>query len=475
MASLETLAFDNTFQRLPEPFYCRVLPQAVRNPYLISFNPRVAALIDLDSEQAHNSALVDCFSGNTLLPGSQPIATAYAGHQFGSYMPQLGDGRALLLGEVRSRAGNKWDLVLKGAGPTPYARMGDGRAGLSSAIREYLAGEALAGLGIPGSRALCVIGSDQPILRSRPESAAVLARLAPSHIRFGHFQYCRYGLGECELKVLADYVLQQHLPHLLEQQLPYLALFEFIVEATARLIAGWMAAGFVHGVMNTDNMSILGLTLDYGPYAFLETYDADFVANPADEAGRYAFNLQPWTGHRNLQHLAIAMLPLGEPEAFKAILNRYAACYEENYCQLMCAKLGVANTQASRQLLSGLLPLMQQHAVDYSNFFRRLCAYQPGEANSPLHAMFGDCVAIDAWLRHYQCLIAPIDSDLQSVQNRMRTVNPKYILRNHLIDDAIQQTQQGDGAAIDQLLGKLHNPHKKMQEHEEDTSAEARF
>ncbi len=459
MASLETLAFDNTFQRLPESFYSRVSPQALRNPCLINFNPRVAALIDLDLEQAQNGSLVDYFSGKTLLPGSQPIATVYAGHQFGSYMPQLGDGRALLLGEVRTRYGNKWDVMLKGAGPTPYARMGDGRAGLSSTIREYLAGEALAGLGIPGSRALCIIGSDQPVLRSQPESAAILARVAPSHIRFGHFQYCRYGLGECELRVLADYVLQQHLPHLLEQPQPYLALFDYVVVATARLIAGWMAAGFVHGVMNTDNMSILGLTLDYGPYAFLETYDADFVANPADEEGRYAFNLQPWTGHRNLQHLAIAMLPLGEPEAFKAILDRYQACYEQNYCQLMCAKLGVANTQASRQLLSELLSLMQQHTVDYTNFFRRLCAYQPEEANTPVHAMFDDCAAIDAWLRRYQRMIANGDSDLQSVQNGMRKVNPKYILRNHLIDHAIQQAQQEDYSAIDCLLAKLDNPH----------------
>ncbi len=475
MASLETLAFDNTFQRLPEQFYSRVMPQAVRNPRLLHFNPRVAALIDLDSNQAQRDMLVDCFSGRTLLPGSDPVATVYAGHQFGSYMPQLGDGRALLLGEVRSRDGNKWDLVLKGAGPTPYARMGDGRAGLSSTIREYLAGEALAGLGIPGSRALCIIGSDQPIIRSRPESAALLARLAPSHIRFGHFQYCRYGLGECELKIFADYVLQQYLPHFLEQQQPYLALFEYAAGATAGLIAQWMAAGFVHGVMNTDNMSILGLTLDYGTYAFLEAYDAEFVANKADDEGRYAFNLQPWIGYRNLQHLGMAMLPLGEPRAFRAILDRYENCYQENYCQRMCAKLGVANTQAGRQLLSELLPLMQQHAVDYTNFFRLLCAYQPGEANTPLHAMFDDYAAIDAWLQHYQGLIANSDSDLHSMQNRMRKLNPKFILRNHLIDNAIQQAQQGDCSAIDRLLTILHDPHGKMQAQEVESSAEARF
>ncbi|MGI9284965.1 MAG: protein adenylyltransferase SelO [Pseudomonadales bacterium] len=474
MASLDTLAFDNTFQRLPEQFYSRVLPQAVRNPRLVGFNSGAAALIDLDSDEAQNDALVDYFSGKSFLPGSDPVATAYAGHQFGSYMPQLGDGRALLIGEVRNRDGNKWDLVLKGAGPTPYARMGDGRAGLSSTIREYLAGEALAGLGIPGSRALCIIGSDQPIMRSQPESAALLARLAPSHIRFGHFQYCRYGLGECELKMFADYVLQQHLPHLLEQQQPYLALFEHTVMATAKLIAQWMAVGFVHGVMNTDNMSILGLTLDYGTNAFLQAYDPEFVANQADDEGRYAFKLQPWTGYRNLQHLAIAMLPLAEPQALKEILGRYEQCYQESYGQLMCDKLGLANTQESRQLLTELLQFMQQHAVDYTNFFRRLCVYQPGDDNTPLHAMFGNCDDINAWLNRYRRLLSKRKTDLAAVQKGMKKVNPKYILRNYQVETAIHKARQGDCSELDRLLAFIQSPCEEMPEYEDYAVAEAR-
>ncbi|MEW6613804.1 MAG: protein adenylyltransferase SelO family protein, partial [Pseudomonadota bacterium] len=296
MRPLEDLDFDNSFARLPEPFYSRVMPTPVPAPELLSYNETAAALLDLDPREAQRPEFVEYFSGNRPLPGSEPLAALYAGHQFGHYVPQLGDGRAILLGEVRNRAGERWELQLKGAGRTPYSRGGDGRAVLRSTIREYLCSEAMHGLGIPSTRALCIVGSELEVYRESVERGAVLLRLAPSHVRFGSFEVFFYRDQHAELKLLADYVIERHYPELADGDDRYVRFFQEVVLRTARLLAQWQAVGFAHGVMNTDNMSILGLTLDYGPFGFLDRYDPGFICNHSDHAGRYAFDRQPQIG-----------------------------------------------------------------------------------------------------------------------------------------------------------------------------------
>lgn len=269
MTALENLRFDNSFARLPEAFYRRVKPTPLPAPYLVSFNESAAELIGLDPREAGREEFVEYFAGNKLLPQSEPIAAIYAGHQFGSYVPQLGDGRAILLGEAINEQGERYDIQLKGAGLTPFSRMGDGRAVLRSTIREYLCSEAMHGLGIPTSRALCIVGSNEPVYRETQETAAVLTRLAPSHVRFGSFELFYHRGQQTRVRELADYVIRVHYPHLAEAEDKYVQFLREVVARTARLIAQWQAVGFAHGVMNTDNMSVLGLTIDYGPFSTL--------------------------------------------------------------------------------------------------------------------------------------------------------------------------------------------------------------
>jgi uncharacterized protein YdiU (UPF0061 family) len=296
--------------RLPDSFYRRVSPQALTDPYLVAFSPAMAELFDIDPELFRQQHLIDLLSGNASPDNSDPIAMIYAGHQFGVYVPQLGDGRALTIGEIGDREGARWEVQLKGAGLTPFSRMGDGRAVLRSTVREFLASEAVAALGIPTTRALCVTGSEDPVYRERPETAAVLTRVAPSHLRFGNFEVFFYRQQYAELKILADFVIAEFYPHCAEAVNPYLELLRVVIERTASLIASWQLVGFTHGVLNSDNMSILGLTIDYGPYGFLDSFRSGFVCNHSDDQGRYAYDQQPRIGLFNLSCLAQAMLPL---------------------------------------------------------------------------------------------------------------------------------------------------------------------
>ncbi len=325
MRTLETLQFDNTFARLPEVFYAKVTPTPLKSPFLVAFNPDAAALLDLDPEEARRPEFAGCLAGHYLPPGSEPLAMVYAGHQFGAYVSRLGDGRAILLGEVRNSRGEKWDLHLKGAGLTPFSRDDDGRAVLRSCIREYLCGEAMHGLGIPTTRALCVVGSEEEVLREQVETGATLLRLAPSHVRFGHFEFFYWRRQFDHLKTLADYVLAQHFPELVGRPDSYARFYHEAAVRTARLIAEWQAVGFAHGVMNSDNMSVLGMTLDYGPFGFLDAYDPAFICNHSDHQGRYAFHNQPDIGYFNLRCLAQALTPLAPDEAIKAGLDAYEA------------------------------------------------------------------------------------------------------------------------------------------------------
>ena len=474
LRTLETLQFDNSYARLPEPYYQRVSPTPFsERPYLVSFNPSAAALIDLDPDEAKRAELVGCFGGSLLPPGSDPIAMLYSGHQFGVYVPQLGDGRAILLGEVRNRAGEKWDLHLKGAGKTAFARDGDGRAVLRSTIREYLCSDAMHGLGIPTTRALCIVGSEERVHRETIETGAMLLRMAPSHVRFGTFEVFYYRRQHEHLAHLADYVIEQHFPHLAHVQDAserYARFFREVVERTARLIAQWQAVGWAHGVMNTDNMSILGITLDYGPFGFIDDYDPGFVCNHSDHHGRYAFDRQPSIGLWNLSCLAQALLPLAQQEPLKTALDTYEPTLTQHFDALMRAKLGFRESRPDDvSLTTDLLNIMQANRVDYTNFFRALGAFRsgPDARNEPLREFFLDRAAFDAWAARYRERLRAEGSQDEARQSRMQRVNPKYVLRNYLAQTAIEQaTQQRDFSEIDRLLTLLRDPYAEQRDME---------
>ncbi|TAJ27864.1 MAG: YdiU family protein [Nitrospirae bacterium] len=462
MRTLETLQFDNTYARLPESFYARVMPTPLPNPSLIHFNSDAAALIDLDSDEAKRPEFAACFGGSLLLPGADPVSMLYYGHQFGVYAGQLGDGRAILLGEVRNGHGDKWDLHLKGAGRTPFSRDGDGRAVLRSTIREYLCGEAMQGLGIPTTRSLCIVGSDEPVFRESVETGATLLRMAPTHVRFGSFEAFFYRRQHDHIARLTDYVIAQCFPHLAGVTDTYSRMFTEVAVRTAHLIAQWQAVGFAHGVMNSDNMSILGLTLDYGPYGFLDEYNPGFVCNHSDRQGRYAFHHQPDIGYFNLRCLAQALSPFLIQDQAQDALARYEAAFAERYDALMREKLGLREAgPEDRALVGELLNLLQAGRVDYTNFFRALGGFQQGagEHNDALRDFFLDREAFDAWAGRYRERLSAEGSRDGERRARMDRVNPKYVLRNYLAQTAIEQaTKQRDYSEITRLLELLRDP-----------------
>ena len=464
MRKIEELQFHNTYSRLPEDFHSRLAPTPFSQPpYLVSFNAAAAALIDLDPNEAARPEFVDYFSGSRLLPGSDPIAMLYSGHQFGHYVPRLGDGRAILMGEVRNRQGEKWDLHLKGAGQTPYSRDGDGRAVLRSTIREYLCGEAMHGLGIPTTRGLCIVGSDEEVLREEGvETGAMLMRLASSHVRFGSFEVFYYRELYDHLTRLADYVIAAHFPHLIGAGDRYSRFLAEVVVRTAQLMAKWQAVGFAHGVMNTDNMSILGVTLDYGPFGFLDDYNPGFICNHSDHGGRYAFHRQPDIGHWNLHALAQALLPLMTEEQAKEALAIYEPALVAHYTDLMRQKLGLEEWRPEDgDLLTGLLEIMQADHADYTSAFRVLGDFRsdPSGGNESLRDLFLDRTAFDAWAVRYRDRLRSEGSRDAERKQRMDRVNPKYVLRNYLLQVAIARaTEKRDFTEINRLLDLLRDP-----------------
>ena len=462
--TLETLAFDNTYTRLPESFAARLAPTPFASPpYLVAANPSAAALLDLDPAELRRPEFVEYMSGQRTLPGSDPVAMLYAGHQFGVYVSRLGDGRAILLGEVRNRAGEKWDLHLKGAGRTPFARDGDGRAVLRSTIREYLCGEAMHGLGIPTTRALCIIGSEEPVRRETVETGAMLLRLAPTHVRFGTFEVFYYRNQHEHLKALADYVIAQSYPTLAAAAQPYVELFAEITRRTADLLARWQAVGFAHGVMNTDNMSIVGITLDYGPYGFMDAYDPGFICNHSDHHGRYAFDRQPDIALWNLSCLAQAMLPLAAFEPLKAALETFMPRYQESYRALMRAKLGLDTAKPDdAALIDELLELMAASQADYTGTFRALCDVAIERSQPvPLRDRFIDRERFDAWLTRYRERWRAEGSHDDARTARMKRSNPKYVLRNYLAQAAIERATQKEYAEIERLMTLLADPYSE--------------
>jgi len=469
MRNFSDLRFDNTFARLPAGFHSRVRPTPLPGARMISVSRAAADLIDLPAGALEGEQALAWLGGERPLPGGDPVAMCYAGHQFGHFVPQLGDGRAIVLGEVVNRAGVRWELQLKGAGLTPYSRDGDGRAVLRSTIREYLCSEAMQALGIPTTRALCIIGSDEAVYRERIESGALLVRMAPSHVRFGSFELFFYRQHYTELRRLADYVIAHDFPELADDRQPALALLREVVARTARMIAQWQLVGFSHGVMNTDNMSILGLTLDYGPFGFMDAYDPSFVCNHSDHHGRYAFDRQPSVGLWNLSCLAQAMLPLLDPEDGEAaaeMARDALAAYEpelrRSYAAGMRQKLGLREPHDHDGAIgSRLLDLMAADRVDYTNLFRDLADLRLDDFADDrlLRDRFADRAGFDAWAADYRARLRAEHSEDAWRREAMRAVNPRYILRNYLVQQAIEQAERGDHAEIGRLLTLLSRPY----------------
>jgi len=460
--TLETLDLDPRITALGEDYYSIVPPTPVGAPQLVAFNPDAAALIDLDPAEARRPRFVEVMAGNRPLPDGLALSTLYAGHQFGVYVPQLGDGRAILIAQARNARGELWELQLKGAGKTPYSRFGDGRAVLRSTIREYLCGEALHALGIPTTRALCITGSPDPVQRESMETAAILCRMAPSHLRFGHFEVFYYRNRHDRLAPLADHVIDNYFPHRSRQggaPAAYRDWLAEVVERTARLMAQWQTVGFCHGVMNTDNFSILGLTLDYGPFGFMESFDAGWICNHSDDSGRYAYDQQPAIGHWNCSKLLQATLPLlaPEPEAAVAIaydiLGRFGPAFVAENLARWRAKLGLREARdTDPELVNELLAILDRSKADFTSVFRAL----PDPAQARDHVL--DTAAFDAWSRRYRERLAQEQSDDAGRKARMDRVNPQYVLRNHLAQAAIEKAQAGDFAEIETLRRLLQRP-----------------
>ncbi|HWW69505.1 MAG TPA: YdiU family protein, partial [Duganella sp.] len=385
---------------------------------------------------------------------------------------QLGDGRAILLGEVATAEG-PMELQWKGAGLTPYSRMGDGRAVLRSSIREFLCSEAMHALGIPTSRALSVAGSDQGVVRETIETSAVVIRMAPSFVRFGSFEHWFYRNKPEELKILADYVIDRFYPALRAEENPYVALLSEVARRTAHMIAHWQVVGFMHGVMNTDNMSILGLTLDYGPFGFMEAFDPDHICNHTDQQGRYSYANQPQVGHWNCYALGQALLPLiGEVEAAQAALDVYQPAFAAKLDELLHAKLGLTQLEqhgdADRALFDAMFALIQSNGVDFTLFFRRLGGLRAADAggDEPLRDLFIDRPAFDAWAIQYRERLQAEASDDTARQLAMNQINPKYVLRNYLAQVAIEKAQNKDFSEVERLLAVLRRPYDEQPEHD---------
>jgi uncharacterized protein YdiU (UPF0061 family) len=469
MPKLESLTFDNGFARLPETYYSRVCPTPVPGPYLVCHSPEALRLLDLDASEITRPEMIETLAGNQLLPGMDAMAALYAGHQFGHFVPQLGDGRAILLGEVKNAAGEGWEVQLKGAGRTPYSRGGDGRAVLRSSIREYLCSEAMHALGIPTTRALCIVGSDRPVYREDEETAALVTRLAPSFVRFGSFEVFYYRNQIEPIRQLADYVIARYYPELASRDEPYAGLLREVTRRTAKLMAQWQAVGFSHGVMNTDNMSILGLTLDYGPFGFLDAFDPGYICNHSDTGGRYAFDRQPDVAAWNLTKLAQTFVPLLSVEAASAAISEYPQQFGKAYLESMSAKFGLVPGGETTPLVMDALQLLAQNHVDYTIFMRRLCDFDSamGALNAPLRDVFLDRAAFDAWAARYAEALRAMGS-IEAVRRvAMRAVNPKYILRNHLAEVAIRRAaDHRDYSEITRLHTLLLRPFDEQPEFE---------
>lgn len=463
MLRFEQLRFDNIYATLPPIFFCRHSAVALENQYLIHFNPQVARLLEINPEETHRPDLVELFARPGQFIGSDPLAMCYAGHQFGGYSPRLGDGRALLLGQIVTSTNKRWDLQLKGSGKTLYSRQGDGKAVLRSSIRAHLGSLAMHGLGIPTTHSLALFGSNEQVYRESVETGAMLIRVAPSHIRFGSFEYYFYSGRYDDLKTLADFTINHYFPHLGDCEDKYLGLLNAAIDSTANLIAQWQSVGFCHGVMNSDNMSIHGITIDYGPFGFLDTFEPAHICNHSDYSGRYAFNQQPNIGLFNLSCLAQAILPLLHPtpeqaaEIATAALRRYQPVYAQAELALQRRKLGlVEQHQHDRGLYAQLLQLMQIDQVDFTLLFRSLSE----QGVQSCRDYFLDRGKFDSWSQRYCQRLSKEHLAAPDRQLQMQRHNPKYVLRNYMADQAIRQARDyNDFSEIAKLARLLQQPY----------------
>ena len=462
-----SIAFDNSYAALGDPFSVSQPPDPVRAPALIRINVALAEELGIDPDWLAGDEGVAALAGNAVPEGASPIATAYAGHQFGQFNPQLGDGRAVLLGEVLDRHGRRRDIQLKGSGRTPWSRGGDGRSPIGPVIREYLVSEAMHALGVPSTRALAAVSSGEPVFRERAEPGALLTRVAASHLRIGTVEYFAARQQHAALRRLLGYTIDRHYPHLAGADNPALALLDAVTGRVAALIARWQLLGFVHGVMNTDNMLLSGETVDYGPCAFMESYDPATVFSSIDYQGRYAYANQPAIAHWNLARLAEALLPLIDEDSERALaaakdaLGTFPQRYEAAYATGLAAKLGLADLDsgADRGLADELLAALQRDAADFTLAFRFLAdEAHPEGAGRGGGALLQPGTALLEWLPRWKQRLLREPASAAQRQQRMFAANPVFIARNHLVQRAITAAEDGDYAPFHRLAERLAHP-----------------
>jgi uncharacterized protein YdiU (UPF0061 family) len=460
----------SSYASLPERFFARVQPTRVAAPSLIKLNHALASDLDLDLAGLDAPALAKLFSGNVLPPGSVPIAMAYAGHQFGHFVAQLGDGRAILIGEMRDRAGVLRDIQLKGCGRTPYSRSGDGRAALGPVLREYLVSEAMHALGIPATRTLAAVTTGESVQRETALPGAILTRVAASHVRVGTFEYFAARGDVAATKILADYVIDRHYPLCAHDKSPYLALLTQVVSRQAALIAGWMNVGFIHGVMNTDNMAVSGETIDFGPCAFMDTFDPATVFSSIDELGRYAYSNQPNAALWNLARFAETLLPLIDADTQRAIgaateaIATFETLFNDAWLGGMRRKLGLATPEhGDRQLADDLLKVMHRNQADYTLSFRALCAAaRDTHGDGAVRAQFLNALDYDEWAQRWRSRMSREATSPESRAESMQKVNPAYIPRNHRVERVIvAAVERGDFAAFEEFCQVLAAPYEE--------------
>lgn len=462
-ASLNAASFYTDFARLGSDFYTKLQPSPISDPQWVSISDSTAQMLNLDVEQVQAHDL-EILSGQTVKEGSQPLSMVYSGHQFGVYNPQLGDGRGILLGEIKGVDGELYDLHLKGAGQTPYSRMGDGRAVLRSSIREFLCSEAMSALKIPTTRALSLVKGEDQIVRERIEPSAMVCRVARSHIRFGSFEYFYYTGQNEQLKSLLDYTILRYFPLLTPDEEGYLEFYRQVLERTAAMVAKWQAVGFCHGVMNTDNMSILGETFDYGPFGFMEIFNPAHVCNHSDHAGRYAFNQQPNISYWNCACLGQALSNLLPQNAIKNCLDQYPAIFGQKYLSEMRMKLGLMESaEEDSELIQALLNVLYQERLDYTNFFRVLSDVDFRKVEALSNAQTGE---LRSWLKLYEERLKTERFCPQQRTVQCKSSNPKYVLRNYLAQVAIEKAEQNDFSEVNRLKQILMHPFEEQVEFE---------
>lgn len=447
------LSLSTPYLSLDPIFYHEVSTTPLRNPRLVSVNAEAAKMLGLDPEKLSARELEELLNGTRLLPGSRPYAMCYAGHQFGYYVPRLGDGRAINLGVIGG-----WNLQLKGSGQTLYSRQGDGRAVLRSSIREYLMSEAMHGLGIPTSRALALIGSDEKVAREKWEKGAIVLRMAPSWIRFGSFEYFFHTNRHRELESLADFLIAESFPHLIGAEDAYIKMYAEIVKRTAEMIAHWQSVGFNHGVMNTDNMSAIGITIDYGPFAFMDTFESGYICNHTDTQGRYSYDNQPRIGYWNLERFAHALSPLIPHEKLQRELERYGTYFTTKLMELLRAKLGLDTPHDNDgDLLRTLFTVMENGRIDMTPFFRTLSRYDG--KREPLLALSLAPNQLNEWLDRYDERLVTNTSSIDERHERMLRTNPKYVLKNYMLQEAIDQAENDNFSLVNDLLMLAQSPY----------------